>query len=87
MPSLFRRREEPVVAAAEAEVRAWRLQFLHVANAVGQVAVQAVENLHGGLAVDGAEIGAGFRGPDDGDSLGRGVLAHLVSPNSRRISS
>ena len=53
--------EHPVVAAAEAEAGERRLELFHVAVAVGQVAVDAVQNLHGGLPLDGPEIGAGFR--------------------------
>jgi hypothetical protein len=37
--------------------------LFHVAVAAGRVAVDAVQNLHGGFAVDGAQIGAGFRRP------------------------
>jgi len=47
--------EDAVVAAAEAEAGACRFEFLHVAGAVGQVAIHAVENLQRGFAIDGAE--------------------------------
>src|ERR1039458_7867138 len=79
--------EHPVIATPEPETGQRGLELLHVANTVGQVAIHTVENLHGGLALDGAQIGAGFRRPDAGDSLGVRVLAHFASPNSRRISS
>ena len=60
--------EEAVVAAAETEVGARRFEFLHVALAVEQVAIEAVENLQSRFAIDGANIGARFRRPNDGDA-------------------
>ena len=53
--------EDPVIAAAEPEVGSRRLELFHVAGAVGEIPVYAVENLHGGFPVNGAHIGAGFR--------------------------
>lgn len=49
--------EDAVVATAEPEAGERRLELFYVAGAVGQVAIHAVENLQGGFAVDGAEIG------------------------------
>jgi hypothetical protein len=48
--------EKPVVAAAEAEAGLGRLELLHVAVAGGEVAVGAVEDVEGGLAVDAAQV-------------------------------
>jgi len=79
--------EYALVAAAKTEAGVRRLEFLHVAGAVRQVAIHAVENLHRGFAVDGAEIDAALGRPDDGDPLGRFRFGHLSRPNSRRMSS
>jgi hypothetical protein len=80
--------EEPVIAAAEAEAGARRLEFLDVAIASDKVAVEAVEDLQRGFAVDGAEIAAGLRRPDDGGTLGLVLFAvHPFKPNPRRMSS
>jgi uncharacterized protein with PIN domain len=53
---------------------------------VGQVAIHAVENLHGGFAVDGAHIGAGLGRPDDGDPFRRWRFGHLPRKHTRRSS-
>jgi len=79
--------EHAVVSAAKTEAGARRLEFFHIAGAVGEIAIHAVENLHRGFAVDGAEIGAGLGRPDDGDALGSLGFGHLPRPNSRRMSS
>ena len=79
--------EHAVVAAAEAEAGERRFEILHVAGVVGQVAIHAVKNLHGGFAVDGADIGAGLWRPDDGDPFRRLRFGHLSRPNSCRTSS
>jgi DNA primase len=79
--------EHAVVAAAEAEAGERRFEFLHVAGVVGQVAIHAVKNLHGGFAIDGAHIGAALGRPDDGDPFRRWRFCHLPRPNSRRMSS
>ena len=68
--------EHPVVAAAEPEAGARRLELFPVAVAVGQVAARAVEKLHRGFAVDAPQIRAGFRRPDDRDPFRGGILAH-----------
>src|SRR5271165_335848 len=74
---IFEIEEHAVVAAAEAESSEWSLQLLHVAGAASEVTIHTVEDLHGGFAVDG----------DRGDPLRRWRLAHLLRPNSRRMSS
>jgi hypothetical protein len=52
------------------------------------VAIEAVENLESGFAIDGAEIGPRFRGPDHDNAFGRLFFrAHFFKPNSRRMSS
>src|ERR1700722_13035594 len=79
--------EHAVVAAAEPEAGERRFEFLHIAGAVSQVAIHAVENLHCGFAVDGAHIGAGLGRPDDGDPFRRRWFGHLSRPNSRMMSS
>jgi hypothetical protein len=38
-----------------------RFEFLHVAFAMEQVAIEAMENLQGGFAIDRANIRARFR--------------------------
>ncbi len=63
--------ENPVVATAEPETGERRFEFFYIAGAIGQVAIHAMENLHRGFAVDGAEIGARLGRPDHGDPLGR----------------
>src|SRR5271165_3663378 len=63
--------EDAVVAATQTEAGKRRLQFLYVARAGGEVAIEAVEGLDGGFSVDAAEIGAGFGRPTDRDALGR----------------
>src|SRR3974390_296224 len=86
---VFPIKEHAIIAAAEAEARERGLQLFDIASAAGEVAVHAVKNLHSKFTVDGAEIGAGFRRPADGNALGRGLLGfgHFFTPNSRRISS
>ena len=84
---VFQIEEDPVIAATEAEAGNWRLQFFYITGPAGEVSVQAIKNLQGGFAVDGAEIGAGFWGPVDRDAVGRRWLGHFFRPNSRKISS
>jgi hypothetical protein len=57
--------KEPVVAAAKAVSTLRRLQLLDVPVARREVAIHAVEDVEGGLAIDAAQIGAGFYGPND----------------------
>src|SRR5271157_2406848 len=54
--------EHSIVATAEPEARERRLELLHIASAVSQIAIQATKNLHRGVAIDGAEIGPGLWG-------------------------
>ena len=84
---VFQIEKDPVIAAAETEAGEWRLQFFYITSTVGEESVQAVKNLHGGFAIDGAEIGAGFGGPAGRDAFGRRRFGHFFRPNSRRISS
>src|SRR5271157_4639383 len=79
--------EHPVVGTAKPEACQRRPEPLRIPAAVCQVTTDTIQNLHGRLAVNGAQAGAGFRRPDYRDSLGRGFLTHWLSPNSRRISS
>jgi hypothetical protein len=58
--------EDAVVSAAEPEAGHGWLEFLHVAAAGGEVAVDAVEDVEGGLAVDGPEFGPCFDRPGNG---------------------
>ena len=51
-------KEEAIVAAGEAETGQGLLQRLQVACAVFQIAGEAVKNLEGSVAVDGAQIGS-----------------------------
>jgi len=62
---VFQIEEDPIIAAAETKAGERRLQFFHITGTAGEVAIHAVQNLHGGFAVDGAEIGACLRGPVD----------------------
>jgi hypothetical protein len=50
-----------MVATAEPEAGQRRLEPLHIAGAVDQLPADAIENLHGDFAIDGAQIGTGFR--------------------------
>ena len=84
---VFQIEEDPVIAAAETEAGEWRLQFFYITGTAGEVAVQAIKNLNGWFAVDGAKIGPGFWGPVDRNALGRRRFGHFFRPNSRRISS
>ena len=52
--------ENAVIAATETEAGFRRLEFFHIAGAVGQVTVNAMENLNCGLPIDGPQIGTGF---------------------------
>ncbi len=63
---LFGQEEDAVITDAEAELRAGRLKFFQVARAGGEITVDGVQNAQGGLAVDGAEVGASFRRPENG---------------------
>lgn len=78
-------KKQPVVAAAEPKASLRRLELLYVAVASSEVAVSAMKNIESSLAVDAAQIGAGFFGPTDGNARGGLLLAHR--PNSRRTSS
>ena len=49
--------KDPVVADAEAEFGAWRLELDDVASAGGEVAIDGLENPHGRLPANGAESG------------------------------
>jgi hypothetical protein len=73
----FEIEEYAVVATAETEAGERRLEFLYVAGAVGQVAIHAAENLQGGFAVDGAQIGTDLRLPDHGDPFRRWRFGHF----------
>src|SRR5664280_1775546 len=75
-----------VVAATQPKASSRRLELLDVTGAAGQVTIQAVKNLHRGLAVNRSKIGTSLRGPDDRYPLRCGLIAHFVRPNSRRIS-
>jgi len=79
--------EDSVVATAEAKAGLRRFKFFHIASAVGEVTVDAMENLNCGLSIDGPQIGTGFWRPVDNNALEGGVFAHCLRPNSRRISS
>jgi len=76
--------EDAIVCVAETESGHGGFEFLHIAAAGGKVAVDAVEDVESGLAVDGSEVGLRVERPDDGEA-GRGrSFAHR--PNSRSIS-
>lgn len=79
--------EDAVVAAAEAEAGLGRLEFLDVAVASAQVAIEAVENLNRRFAIDSMEIGAGLGCPDDRHPRRDTRSPHLFRPNSCWISS
>lgn len=49
-------KEYPVFSATEPEASERRLQLFHVADALGEVTIQTVKNLQGGLAVNGAQV-------------------------------
>src|SRR5579863_8434567 len=79
--------ENSVVTTAETETAQRGLELFHVAGTMEQVAINAVKNLDGFFPLDCPQVNSGFMRPGDRDPLGRGVLAHCFSPNSRRISS
>ena len=77
-------KEQTIIAAAESEAGLRWLELLHIAIARGKVAVGTVENVKGSLAVDAAQIGAGFIGPKDKQAQDW-LVTH--KPNSRSTSS
>lgn len=79
--------EHAVITTAKTVAGERRFEFLHVASAVSQLAIYAVENLHRGFTGDSAEIGTGLGRPDHSDPLGRWRFGHLSRPNSCRMSS
>lgn len=84
---IFQIEEYPVIAAAETEADERRFQFFHITRPAEEISVQTIKNLQGGLAVDSAEISAGFRGPVDCNAFRRWRFGHFFKPSSRRISS
>jgi hypothetical protein len=68
--------EDTVLSTAETKIRFRRLEPFHMASAVGQVAINAMENLNCGLPIDDPQIGTGFWGPVDRNALRSGLLAH-----------
>src|SRR5258708_39386332 len=79
--------EHAKVAAAETQTSERGLQLFYITDTTSQEATQAVENLQGLIAIDGAEIGAGFRRPEDPHALRGRRFRHLLKPNSRSVSS
>lgn len=67
---IFRIKEHTVVTAAETEASERRFQLFHITGTTGEVAIQAIENLHGCFAVDGAKIDASLRQTDDRNASG-----------------
>jgi hypothetical protein len=52
--------EDAIIATAETKAGFRRLELFHIASAVGQVTVNAMENLNCGLPIDGPQIGTGL---------------------------
>ena len=52
--------EDAIIATAETKAGFRRFELFHIASAVGQVTVNAVENLNSGLPINGPQIGTGF---------------------------
>jgi hypothetical protein len=52
--------EHAIIATAETKAGFRRLELFHIASAVGQVTVNAMENLNCSLPIDGPQIGTGF---------------------------
>jgi hypothetical protein len=87
--------EQPVVAATKAEAGLRWPELLHVAVAGCEVAIRAVEDVERGLAVDAAQIGAGFVGPHDKGGralaarspieLAEDVLVRVPSPRASEV--
>lgn len=75
---VFQIEEEAIVAASETKACERGLQLFHISGMVGEVAIQAIENSHGLLAVDGAEIAAGLGRPDDRQSHWRRLFSRLL---------
>jgi hypothetical protein len=61
----LREEENAVIAGAETELVAGRLELLDVTGAGGEIAIDRLQDLQGRLAVNGTQIGPSFRGPGD----------------------
>jgi len=77
--------EDAIVGVAETESGHGSFELLHIAVARGKVAVDAVEDVESGLAVDGSDVGLRVERPDNGEAGWGRCFAHR--PNSRSISS
>src|SRR6185437_5638484 len=77
-------KKQAIVAATQAETGLWRLELFHIPIASRDVTVEAVQDIESRLAVDAAQIAAGFLGPANGKTCSL-PLTH--EPNSRRTSS
>jgi hypothetical protein len=67
-------KEGAVVAGAEAKAGTRFLEPFHVAVAAGQIAVYAMQNLQGSLAINAAKVGACFWRPDHCNALRIGIF-------------
>jgi hypothetical protein len=79
--------EQALISATQPKTGLRRFEPSYIARPVGQVAINAMENLQGSVALDCAQIGAAFRRPDDCDPLRVAGIDHWLSPNSCMISS
>jgi len=77
---VFKVEENPVVATAKPEAGHWRFEFLYLSDATAQIAIHAVENLHRGFSVDGAQISSSLRRPANRDPIWRGRFGHSSLP-------
>jgi hypothetical protein len=53
--------KDPEIRAPQSEAFKWGFQFFHLANSRFEIPSDAVENLHGSLSIDFAQIRASFR--------------------------
>jgi hypothetical protein len=80
---VFESEEYSIVAAAEPEAGAWRIEFLHIDVAAGEVTIHAVQNLQRVSRSMARRSVRPFRRPNDRNTL---RIAYCLRPNLRRIS-
>jgi len=62
----FGQEEDAVISNAEAKLVTRWLELFHVARACGEITVDGTENAPCSLSINGTEISASFRRPNDG---------------------
>jgi hypothetical protein len=77
--------EDAVISAPKAKFNQRRLEFLYVASARRDVAIDAMQNVERRLTINLPQLSLGLRRPSDCQTRLPGFSAQ--SPNSRKISS